>query len=148
MAPKKRPQPPPPQPAAATVAAAAKHIFGHATFRPHQREIVSDILADRDVFALLPTGGGKSLTYQLPAVLSRGVTIVVSPLPLLRRLCGVGRGRGRRRRRRDWPVGELHSDVLRFGVARRRIHLRISGRSGEDHRRRAGSKPTTSEAPR
>ena len=55
-------------------------IFGHANFRPQQREIVSDVLSDRDVFVLLPTGGGKSLCYQLPAVLSRGVTIVVSPL--------------------------------------------------------------------
>ena len=59
---------------------ANRHIFGHEQFRPAQRPIVEAILADKDVFVLLPTGGGKSLCYQLPAVLSRGVTIVVSPL--------------------------------------------------------------------
>ena len=63
-----------------TVALANRHIFGHRSFRPLQREIIDDILADRDVFALLPTGGGKSLCYQLPAVLSRGVTVIVCPL--------------------------------------------------------------------
>lgn len=78
---KKKPaQPTYPSVPEATIAAANKAIFGHDCFRPLQREIVNDFLADRDVFALLPTGGGKSLTYQLPAVLSRGVTIVVSPL--------------------------------------------------------------------
>ena len=81
MPPRKRPAAPPgPSVPASTIAAANKAIFGHDCFRPLQREIVQDFLADRDVFALLPTGGGKSLTYQLPAVLSRGVTIVVSPL--------------------------------------------------------------------
>ncbi len=57
-----------------------KDRFGHDSFRPMQRQIVQDALAGRDVFALLPTGGGKSLCYQLPAVLSRGTAVVVSPL--------------------------------------------------------------------
>ena len=60
--------------------AANRYIFGHTSFRPAQRDIVLDILDDKDVFVLLPTGGGKSLCFQLPAVLSRGVTIVVCPL--------------------------------------------------------------------
>ncbi len=60
--------------------AALKQHFGFSAFRPHQEEIVSAILAGRDVFAALPTGGGKSLCYQLPALLSRGLTVVVSPL--------------------------------------------------------------------
>ena len=62
------------------LSAGLKTHFGFSTFRPHQHEIVSAILAGRDVFAALPTGGGKSLCYQLPAVLAGGLTIVVSPL--------------------------------------------------------------------
>jgi superfamily II DNA helicase RecQ len=50
------------------------------TFRALQREIIEHTLQNRDAFVILPTGGGKSLCYQLPAVLSRGVTLVVSPL--------------------------------------------------------------------
>src|SRR5438105_6506672 len=61
------------------VGALKKH-FGYDEFRPLQEEIVRDALADRDVFALLPTGGGKSLCFQLPALLHDGLTIVVSPL--------------------------------------------------------------------
>ncbi len=59
---------------------ALKHHFGFDAFRPLQAEIVADVLAGRDVFALLPTGGGKSLCYQLPAVMRPGLTVVVSPL--------------------------------------------------------------------
>jgi ATP-dependent DNA helicase RecQ len=60
--------------------AALKHYFGFDAFRPLQEEIVADVLAGRDVFALLPTGGGKSLCFQLPAVMRPGLTVVVSPL--------------------------------------------------------------------
>jgi ATP-dependent DNA helicase RecQ len=59
---------------------ALKHHFGFEAFRPLQEEIVRDVLAGRDVFALLPTGGGKSLCFQLPAVMREGLTVVVSPL--------------------------------------------------------------------
>jgi ATP-dependent DNA helicase RecQ len=54
--------------------------FGYSTFRPLQREICEASLAGRDVFALLPTGGGKSLCFQLPALARDGLTVVVSPL--------------------------------------------------------------------
>ena len=57
-----------------------KTTFGYGAFRPLQREIIEAALADRDVFALLPTGGGKSLCFQLPALLRSGLTVVVSPL--------------------------------------------------------------------
>ncbi|AGT32564.1 ATP-dependent DNA helicase RecQ [Geobacillus genomosp. 3] len=54
--------------------------FGHASFRPGQREVVEDVLAGRDVLAMLPTGSGKSLCYQLPAYLLPGSVLIVSPL--------------------------------------------------------------------
>ena len=57
-----------------------KKHFGYEAFRPLQEKIISDSLAGRDVFALMPTGGGTSLCFQLPALLRNGLTIVVSPL--------------------------------------------------------------------
>jgi ATP-dependent DNA helicase RecQ len=57
-----------------------KATFGYDGFRPLQREIMEANLAGRDSFALLPTGGGKSLCFQLPALLREGLTLVVSPL--------------------------------------------------------------------
>lgn len=60
-----------------------KTVFGHDTFRPGQEEIVSSVLAGEDVLAIMPTGGGKSLCYQLPALCTEGVTLVVSPLVAL-----------------------------------------------------------------
>ena len=54
--------------------------FGHKSFRPLQEEVVDAILSMRDVLMILPTGGGKSLCYQLPSLMMDGVTVVVSPL--------------------------------------------------------------------
>lgn len=54
--------------------------FGHASFRPGQEEIVDTILRGKDCLAVLPTGGGKSLCFQIPALMQPGVTFVVSPL--------------------------------------------------------------------
>lgn len=57
-----------------------KEHFGYNAFRPHQEEIISSLLHGRDVLAILPTGAGKSLCYQLPALIQEGIAIVISPL--------------------------------------------------------------------
>ena len=60
-----------------------ERVFGHRQFRRPQREIVESVLSGRDTLAIMPTGGGKSLCYQLPAVACDGVALVVSPLVAL-----------------------------------------------------------------
>ncbi len=59
---------------------ALKHNFGYDRFRPGQRQIIEDALQNRDLLIVMPTGGGKSLCFQLPAILKKGLTVVVSPL--------------------------------------------------------------------
>lgn len=77
MAPGSRhPESPPPD----TLKDTLKTVFGFETFRPNQEPIIRNILDGRDVFAVMPTGGGKSLCYQLPAAVMNGTAVVISPL--------------------------------------------------------------------
>lgn len=62
-----------------------EQYFGYREFRPGQEELIDGILAGRDVFGIMPTGGGKSICYQVPAMMLPGVTLVVSPLISLMR---------------------------------------------------------------
>ncbi len=57
-----------------------QRVFGYAGFRPHQQAIIEELIAGQDAFVLMPTGGGKSLCYQIPALHRPGVALVVSPL--------------------------------------------------------------------
>ena len=64
----------------ASLELALKHFFGHDSFRPGQKKIIEAALRNQDLLTIMPTGGGKSLCFQLPALLKDGITIVVSPL--------------------------------------------------------------------
>src|SRR5580698_7475981 len=57
-----------------------QNLFGLDDFRPSQRDVIEDVLSGKDVLCVMPTGAGKSLCYQLPAAISGGLTIVISPL--------------------------------------------------------------------
>ena len=62
-----------------------KDVFGFDAFRPGQQEIVEAVIAGQNTLAIMPTGGGKSLCFQLPALARQGVTVVISPLIALMR---------------------------------------------------------------
>jgi len=62
------------------IATTLAEVFGYAEFRPHQAEIIEHVTTGRDSFVLMPTGGGKSLCFQIPALHRRGTAVVVSPL--------------------------------------------------------------------
>lgn len=89
-----------------------KQYWGYDSFRHPQEEIIAAVLAGEDVFAMLPTGGGKSLCYQVPAMLLEGVTFVVSPLIALME------DQVQHLRQRSVPVGLLHSGMDRAAAGR------------------------------
>jgi ATP-dependent DNA helicase RecQ len=70
----------PPEPSLAEAQRVLETVFGYASFRSHQRDIIVTLLGGGDALALMPTGGGKSLCYQIPSLVRRGMGVVVSPL--------------------------------------------------------------------
>ena len=87
-----------------------KRWWGFDSFRPVQEQIIRDVMAGRDTLALMPTGGGKSLTYQVPAMASEGLCIVVTPLIALMK------DQVDRLRRRGIVASAIHS-----GMSQRQI---------------------------
>jgi len=85
--------------------AAFQRHWGYADFRPPQGEIITSLLNRRDALVILPTGGGKSVCFQLPALLQTGLTLVVSPLVALME------NQVRELRQRHLPAAQFHSEV-------------------------------------
>lgn len=111
-------------PAWSKVQATFQRIWGYTHFRPPQDAIIASLLQKRDTLVVLPTGGGKSLCFQLPALLQSGVTLVVSPLVALME------NQVQELRQKQLPAAALHSEMLPH--ERRRVlkllenqHLRL-----------------------
>ena len=62
-----------------------REIWGYSSFRPMQEEVIRSVLRGDDTLALMPTGGGKSITFQVPALILEGITLVITPLVALMR---------------------------------------------------------------
>lgn len=100
-----------------------KH-FGHAHFRQGQRQVVETLLAGRSALAVFPTGGGKSLCYQLPAILMDGVTLVVSPLiALMKDQVDVLQKRGIAAARLDSTLTPAETTSIYEGLASGKLKL-------------------------
>ena len=100
-----------------------KQTFGYDQFRPLQEDIIRHLLAGRDTLAIMPTGGGKSLCYQLPALLFPGLTLVVSPLISLMKdqveqLNALGIPACVLNSSLDYPTYQAHMEQVRQGGVR------------------------------
>jgi len=82
-----------------------QRLWGYEDFRPPQGEVIANLLAQRDALVVLPTGGGKSICFQLPALLQTGLTLVVSPLIALIE------NQVDELRRRQLPAAQFHSEL-------------------------------------
>jgi len=87
------------------VRAAFQKIWGYEDFRPPQAEIIHSLLSQQDALVVMPTGGGKSICFQLPALLQTGLTLVVSPLVALME------NQVQELRDRHLPAALLHSEL-------------------------------------
>lgn len=100
---------------------ALREHWGHPGFRPAQVPVIGDVLAGRDVLAVLPTGGGKSVCFQVPAVVTEGLTLVVSPLiSLMEDQVAAARRRGLRA---DALTSAMDPEASRATVARLDRHV-------------------------
>ncbi|MCG8368416.1 MAG: RecQ family ATP-dependent DNA helicase [Pseudanabaenales cyanobacterium] len=91
-----------------TVRAAFQQIWGYEDFRPPQGEVIQALLAQRDALIVMPTGGGKSICFQLPALLQAGLTLVISPLVALME------NQVEELRQRRLPAALLHSELAPY----------------------------------
>ena len=92
-------------PAIERVQAKLQQVWGYSSFRPPQGEIVQSLLSRRDALVVMPTGGGKSICFQLPALLETGLTLVISPLVALME------NQVQELQQRRLPVALLHSEL-------------------------------------
>src|SRR5215207_4598112 len=98
--------------------------FGHDDFRPAQRPVIASVLAGRDTLAVLPTGGGKSVCFQVPALVQGGLTLVVSPLiALMQDQVAAAAARGIPATALHSGVGEVERETTRRGLAQGTIRL-------------------------
>ena len=88
-----------------SIKSALKEIWGYEDFRSPQKEIISSLISQQDALVIMPTGGGKSICFQLPALMQTGLTLVVSPLVALME------NQVKELRDRNLPAALLHSEL-------------------------------------